>query len=618
MNSHRTFQKIFHLLSLDGKKKLYGLILAVVIMAVFDTIGVASIFPFLNVISNPSIIQENSTLKWVYDQLNFTNKDTFLIALGIASFIFLLVNNILRAYLSVAVIKFSYLKRYILSKLLLEKYLYEPYVFFLNRNTSELTTYLVSEIAEIVSGVLIPCLQVFARSLMALLIIVLLVVVNPVVASVIIAVIGGGYAIIYGLLRKTLARIGADMTEYSKRVYKSLSEAFGGIKDIKILGKEQIFIDKFSGSIKKLSDCYSWKFIIFQLPRYAFEILVFGGMLFIVIFIAVVQKNYQNVIPIAGLYAFAAYRLMPTLQQIYQDIANIRSSLFALEVVYQDYITCSGQQAQSQKNQNQTLLFLKNIELRNITFKYPKAQKSVIENFNLIINTNTTIGFVGGTGAGKTTLIDILLGLLSPQQGDVIVDGIKLDDNNLRMWQKNIGYVPQHIYLCDDTVTRNIAFGIPDSNIDHQAVEWAAQLADIHNFVINELPNRYETEVGERGVRLSGGQRQRIGIARALYHNPSLLVFDEATSALDGITEDTILEAIHNLAHKRTIIIIAHRLSTVKECDVIFMLERGKLVSQGTYNELITNNQQFREMAKIATEKGIFSSAVPANRHVDS
>lgn len=599
-----TLRKILDLLSLDGKKKLYWLILAVVVMALLDMIGVASIFPFLNVISNPGIIQENSKLRWVYNQFNFTNKDAFLIALGIASFILLAVNNILRARISVAVINFSYLKRNILSKLLLEKYLYQPYAFFLNRNTSELTTYLVSEIAQVVSGVLIPCLQVLARSLMAGLIIVLLVVVNPVVASVIIAVIGGGYAIIYGLLRKILARLGTDMTEYSKRIYKSLSEAFGGIKDIKILGKEQIFIEKFSDSVRKLSDCYCWKFIIFQLPRYAFEILVFGGMLFIVIFIAVVQKNYQNVIPVVGLYAFAAYRLMPTLQQIYQDVANIRSSLFALEVVYQDYMTCSGKYEKDPIGPNQIFPFSKEIEFRNITFQYPKAQGSVIENLNLTVKANTTVGLVGGSGAGKTTLMDILLGLLCPQKGELVIDGQMINEENLRRWQANIGYVPQYIYLCDDMITRNIAFGVPDAEIDHQAVQSSAQLANVHNFIINELPSGYETEVGERGVRLSGGQRQRIGIARALYHNPLLLVFDEATSALDGITEDTILEAIHNLAHKKTILIIAHRLSTVKECDIIYLLEQGRIIGQGTYEELLTSNAQFRKMAKVYEKNG--------------
>lgn len=602
-----TLQKIFHLLSLEGKRPFYWLLLAFVVMAVLDMVGVASIFPFLNVISNPAIIEENAKLKWLYKAFRFENTDVFLIALGVVSFAVLVINNVLRAFVSAVVIKFSYLRRYILSKELIKKYLYGPYVFFLNRNTSELTTYLVSEVARIVSGVLIPCLQVFSRSLMALLIIILLIVINPVVGAIIIVAIGGGYVIIYGLVRKILAFTGKDMTEYNKKIYKSLHEAFGGIKDIKLLGKERIFVEKFSTSVKRVSDCYCWQFLLFQLPRYAFEIFAFGGILFIAILIAVVQKNYQNVVPIVGLYAFAAYRLMPTLQQIYQDVATIRSSLFALEVVYEDYVKCFGIYEKDGEECKPALPFLKEINFDNITFRYPNAQQSVIENLNLTIGINTTVGLVGGSGAGKTTLVDILLGLLRPLDGNLIVDGKIINDENLRQWQANIGYVPQNIYLCDDTISRNIAFGIPDDHIDYQAVEDSAKLANIHDFITKELPHGYDTEIGERGVRLSGGQRQRIGIARALYHNPSLLVFDEATSALDGITEEAILEAIRKLAHKKTIVIVAHRLSTVKECDIIYLLEQGRMADQGTYHELISSNEQFRRMAKIAESKNVTS-----------
>jgi len=605
-----TLRKILDLLHLEGKTSLYWLILAVVVMAVLDMVGVASIFPFLNVISNPDIIQENSKLKWLYDQFNFTSRDAFLIALGVFAFVIIVVNNVLRAQISVSLTRFSYHKRYVLSKVLIEKYLYEPYAFFLNRNTSELTTYLVSEIARVVSGVLLPCMQVFARGLMVLLIVVLLFLIDSVVASIIIGVIGGGYVIIYSLVRKILIRLGTDMTKHSEKIYKSLSEAFGGVKDIKILGKEQIFVDRFSLAVKKSSECNCWQFIISQVPRYIFEVLVFGGILLIAIVIAVVQENYQNVIPIVGLYALAAYRLMPALQQIYHDVTLIRSSLYALEVVHKDYMGCSGEHKNNRTRLNQDFPFSKEIEFRDITFQYPKAQDSVIENLSLKIKANTTVGLVGGSGAGKTTLVDILLGLLRPLSGELIIDGKTINDNNVHNWQKNIGYVPQHIYLCDDTVTRNIAFGVPDEEVDHQAVKNAAKSASIHDFVSEDLPAGYETEVGERGVRLSGGQRQRIGIARALYYDPSLLVFDEATSALDGITEDVILEAIHNLAHKKTIILIAHRLSTVKESDIIYLLDHGRIVDQGTYQGLLTSNKHFRQMAKANEEDGKFSQSL--------
>ncbi len=602
-----TLKKIFFLLLVGRWQKLVFLFIAIIVMAVLDMLGVASIFPFLSVISNPEIIQSNSKLKWVYNLFEFSSKDSFLIAIGIASFIILFFNNVLRAVVNLALLKFTWGKRYIISKKLFSYYLYEPYVFFLNRNTSELTAYLASEIARVVSGVLIPCLQVLSRCLLTVLILGFLFVINPIVATVVIVVIGGGYALIYMFARKKLSQAGEDMVKYSKQIFKALNEAFGGIKDIKLLGRENVFIEQYSVPIKKSIDGSCTQFLIAQFPRYAFEVLTFGGILGIAVYIAVIQKNYHQVIPLVGIFAFAAYRLMPALQQIYQDITLIRFSLPALETVYKDYRNCIAIKREEQKSFSKTLPFLKNIELRNIIFKYPNSQKRVIDNLNFIIKSNTTIGFVGGSGAGKTTVVDILLGLLRPQEGEIIVDGVGLNNDNLRMWQKNIGYVSQHIYLCDDTITCNIAFGVPDNEINHQAVKRAAQLANINDFIENELPDGYETEVGERGVRISGGQRQRIGIARALYYNPSLLVFDEATSALDGITENAILEAIHNLFHKKTIIIIAHRFNTVKECDRIYLLDKGKIIDQGVYQELLKNNEKFRKMAQ-ASEKDSGSS----------
>jgi len=594
-----TFKKIMVLLALEGRSRLYWLVAAVVLMAFLDMVGVASIFPFLNVISDPAVIQQNEKLRWAYETFAFKSTDAFLISLGMLSFVILIMNNALRAAISVALIRFSHYKRYVLSKALAEKYLYEPYAFFLNRNTSELTTYLVSEIARVVTGVLIPCLQVFARATMALCIVGLLIVIDPFVALIIIGIIGAGYAGVFAFVKKMLGVVGEGLTEFSKKIYKALHEAFGGIKDIKISGKESAFIDNFAGSVKAISECYCRQFMIFQLPRYAFEILVFGGILFAAIYVAVIQGQYATVVPIVGLYAFAAYRLMPTLQQIYQDVSYMRSSLPALDAVYADFAACTGTAQREPVSVEQRLTFTKDIRFHDITYRYPNAEQAVLDHFDLTIEAKTTIGLVGGSGAGKTTLIDVLMGLLRPEHGELVADGQKISDANLRRWQANIGYVPQSIYLCDDTVTRNIAFGVRDVDIDHAAVEAAAKMANIHDFVTKEMPEGYETMVGDRGVRLSGGQRQRIGIARALYHDPSLLVFDEATSALDGITEDAILEAIYNLAHKKTIILIAHRLSTVKECDVIHVLERGKLAGKGTYKELMMSNRQFREMAKV-------------------
>ncbi|MBF0523089.1 MAG: ABC transporter ATP-binding protein [Candidatus Omnitrophica bacterium] len=599
----KTLQKIWLLLNIGENKKLYGLIVAIFLMGFLDMLGVASIFPFLSVISNPALIQTNSKLKWIYDRFGFPNKESFLVALGISSFVILVLCTTFRALTTKAVMLFSWKKYFIISKRLLAQYIHEPYVFFLDRNSSELVTYLMSEVGNVAKGVLIPVLQVFARIILTIFILAVLFTVNSSAAILVIGAIGGAYTLIYIFVRHKLAEIGKGALRTSKKMYKALYEAFGGIKDIKLMGKESLFIDKYAVPAKEMIAFQSERFLIGQLPQYAFEAMAFGGMLLITIFVAVVKKDQQQVVPLVGLYALAAYRLMPALQQVYQDLTNIRSFLPSLEIIYKDFMESSADYEKRQQPSHQILPFYHEVQFRDLTYQYPRAQDPVIENFNLVVKANMTVGFVGGSGAGKTTLIDVLLGLLRPQQGAMVVDGVIITEENLRSWQKNIGYVPQHIYLSDDTVTRNIAFGVPDNEIDHQAVDLAAQLANIHDFVVKELPQGYDTEVGERGIRLSGGQRQRIGIARAVYHNPCVLVFDEATSALDGITEDVILESIHRLSHKKTIIIVAHRLTTVKECDVIYMLERGKIIGQGTYEELLEKNQQFRKMAKVNSQQ---------------
>jgi ABC-type multidrug transport system fused ATPase/permease subunit len=241
----------------------------------------------------------------------------------------------------------------------------------------------------------------------------------------------------------------------------------------------------------------------------------------------------------------------------------------------------------------------KSIELESIRFNYPNTETPAIHDLSLRIEAGTTVGLVGPTGCGKTTSVDILLGLLTPQRGRLLVDGDEITEENLRRWQVNLGYVPQQIYLSDSTLARNIAFGIPEHKIDLDAVERAARVANLHDFVVSELPEGYRTIVGERGVRLSGGQRQRVGIARAVYHNPAVLVLDEATSALDTVTETAVMDAIHNLAHEKTIIVIAHRITTVRECDNIYMLDKGRIVAEGTYDRLLKTSEHFRALAKV-------------------
>ncbi|MDO8488943.1 MAG: ABC transporter ATP-binding protein [Candidatus Omnitrophota bacterium] len=596
-------KKILTLLNLGESKKLFWLLGAIIFMGLLDMVGVASIFPFLSVISNPGLIQSSSKLRYLYQHFHFQNQEVFLVALGIASFLLLFIGNIVHALTNMSIVRFTATKRYIISRQLLSQYLYEPYAFFLNRNSAELTSYLMSDVSHVVTGVLNPFMQIIGRSISAFLILVVLCMVNPWVVLWVMGGAGLGYSAIYMFARNKLFMVGQIHSVHSKKMYKVLNESFGGIKDIKLMAKEGSFLSRFLNPSREIINCLCWRALIETFPRYAFETIVFGSILIVMCFSVIKGQAPQALIPIVGLYALAALRLMPALQQIYQETAYIRTNLPALDVVYKDFVDCTGWKIASTQAAGKALPLIDRITLRQVSFQYFKAQDPVLSGFNLEIKANTIVGLVGGSGAGKTTVVDIILGLLRPGQGDLLVDGQKIGEDNLRHWQAGIGYVPQQIYLCDDTVARNIAFGVSDDRIDHQLIRHAAELANIHDFIMNELPQGYETEVGERGVRLSGGQRQRIGIARALYHDPTLLVFDEATSALDGITEDIVLEAINNFAHKKTIILIAHRLSTVRGADVIYMLEQGRVVAQGTYEQLLKDNETFGKMAKVTLRK---------------
>jgi ATP-binding cassette, subfamily B, bacterial PglK len=333
-------------------------------------------------------------------------------------------------------------------------------------------------------------------------------------------------------------------------------------------------------------------------PRFALEAIAFGGMLLLILYLMARSGSFAGALPIIALYAFAGYRLMPALQQIYDAFTQLRFAGPALDALHQDL--SSLQAADAQHGPLSPLLLTQAIELNQVSYRYPNAPHPALKGIDLTIPAHSTVGFVGATGSGKTTMVDVILGLLEPQEGHLSVDGLPITAAKRRQWQRAIGYVPQHIYLADDSVAANIAFGVNPKDIDPQAVERAAKIANLHEFVVNDLPQSYATTVGERGVRLSGGQRQRIGIARALYHNPQVLILDEATSALDNLTEQAVMEAVNNLGHDITIILIAHRLSTVRQCDQIYLLERGEVKAGGTYEELAASNQQFKAMANCA------------------
>jgi ABC-type multidrug transport system fused ATPase/permease subunit len=343
--------------------------------------------------------------------------------------------------------------------------------------------------------------------------------------------------------------------------------------------------------------------VISQLPRYALETIAFGGILLIVLYSLRTDQDIGKIIPLLSIYAFAGYRLLPALQQIFSSVSLLRVSLPALDVLHED-LCREGAAADPvgalvEAGTLQPLPFARELRLREVTFSYSGAKTPSIDKLDLTIKLNSSVGLVGATGSGKTTVVDMILGLLAPDSGQLTADGVAIAGDAVARWQCNLGYVPQAIYLCDDTIVRNIAFGVPERDIDMSAVVRAARIANLQEFIETELTHGYFTVIGERGVRLSGGQRQRIGIARALYRDPAVLIMDEATSALDGVSEEAVMDALRTLSGQKTVIIVAHRLTTVKDCDVIYQMDHGRIASQGTYGELQGSSPWFRAAARL-------------------
>ena len=587
----QTFKKLLFLLSPNERRKALMLLFMILIMALLDVIGVASILPFMAVITNPNIIETNSILNKMFQAsatFGVDDNQQFLFALGVLVFVLSIISLIFKAFTTYFQTRFVQMREYSIGKRLVEGYLHQPYSWFLNQNSSELGKTILSEVNQVISGGIKPLIDLIAKSMITIALIVLLIIANPKLALIISVSLSLVYGFIFFFIRSYLNKIGEKRLKNNQLRFKTVSEAFGAAKEIKVGGLEQTFINSFSNSAQILAQTQAISSILSQLPRFFLEAIAFGGTMLIILYMMKLTGSFNNILPIISLYVFAGYRLIPALQQIYSSFTRLTFVGPSLNKLYHDMNKLKS----VEQNQNEGVLKLnKSIVLKNLCYDYPNASRTALKDINLIIPVKSTVGLVGTTGSGKTTTVDIILGLLEAQKGTLEIDGKIITKKNLRSWQCSIGYVPQHIYLADDTVEANIAFGLNNEDISQEGVEKAAKIANLHEFIIEELPKKYQTIIGERGVRLSGGQRQRIGIARALYHNPQVLILDEATSALDNKTEKAVMDAVNNLSKNITTILIAHRLKTVENCDIIFKLEKGRLIDQGKFNGIINTNK---------------------------
>lgn len=595
-------KQLFTLLTPKQRKQFYRLQMLVIAMAVMELLGIASIGPFMALVADPTLIKSNTVLAELYQLSGLNNSNDFLFLAGLTVLIMLGLSSLISVFTTWRLSLFAYSVGTEIADRLYTYYLQKNWLFHSHTSSSQLTKKITTETNRITQQIIKPLTQLIAKAFLAVLISTSIIIYNPLVAFAGLTMFLVGYLIIYKLVRQQIVINGKAISSTNAQRFRLMHDGFGGIKDILLLHRSTDFINQFNQTGKTLAKAQGINVALSETPRYFMEFIAFGAMIGLVLIqLKLHDGTLSQVLPILAVYALAGFKLLPALQQIYSNTTQIKGNLAAFETIKSD-LNASQEQISKDKttaeiHQGLNLDQFKNIVLENITFFYPNKETPALNDLSLHIPINTTVGFVGESGSGKSTTIDLILGLIQPDQGQLRLDHIPITAQNLAAYQANIGFVPQSIFLSEGNIAENIAFGIKRADIDLKQVQQAIQLANLEELVIS-LPEGLDTKVGERGVKLSGGQRQRIGIARALYHNSHLLVFDEATSALDGITEKIIMDAIHELSGQRTIILIAHRLKTVQKCDIIFLMEKGKLIDQGSYIDLVERNTRFKEMDK--------------------
>lgn len=590
------FRKIVNILTKQEKRYATLLCIALFVSSCLEVVGIGLIFAFMNVILDPNLIQENQYLQMAYHQFGFSENASFIFAAGIFLTLLLVAKNLIAFGILWASAHFAVGKIHTLSTYLLKTYVYQPYQILMQKNSSELQRNILDETQYMVMNILFPMFLLFAEVATICLIAGFLFWQYPITTMVLLGVFCFTYGIYFFFVRRLLERLGHKRFKANKERFQYASEAFGGIEALTVSGHQDYFVNRYSQVAKVFASGMAWSQIMNHSPRLIMEIFGFVTIMGLILYHLAAGTEMVHVIPILVLYAAAGYRLMPAFSRVTTACTQMRFHKRAFEVLYPDLMTRPYPKEEQNFANDNPVNFKEEISFQNVHFTYPGSDHEAIQNINLIIPKNKAIAIVGKSGAGKSTVINMLLGLLEPTKGHIYIDGVEYNNETKNVWRPLIGYVPQEIFLADDTIAKNIAFGVEKENVDMELVQQAASMAQIHRFIKNELQDGYQTLVGERGARLSGGQIQRIGIARALYRQPQILIMDEATSALDNITECALADTMKTLTDSITVVTIAHHLLTIKDSDHVYMIERGEIIAEGTFDQLSQQSESFNAM----------------------
>ncbi|WP_404475109.1 ABC transporter ATP-binding protein/permease [Vreelandella venusta] len=602
----KQLREFYSLLTQQQRRQLLRLQVLIIGMALAQIASVVAIGPFMAVVGDMSKLQGDGWLAWAYDISGMQSPKTFLSLLGGMVLGVLLLAALVSIYTTWRLALYSAQVGAELSSRLYRYYLHQPWLFHSVQNTSGLTTKVSAEVQRVTIKIINPAMELNAKLIMVSLMTLAIFLYNPLVAISGMVIFVSTYLLLYQTVRRYLTINGKRVSEAQAKRFKLMNEGFGGIKDLLLLHRQAGFTSRFDKASQRIARGEGVTQGLSEAPRFAIELVAFGSVIVLVLYLLnLYEGNLGAILPALSIYALAGFKMLPGFQKIYTSITKIRGNLAAYDAIRDDLIASRDELKNThiasvthENTQITPWVPQREIKLQDVAFDYPGSRGFALDGLNLTIPANKMVGLVGSSGSGKSTAIDLLLGLIEPQKGGVLIDGVPLTPENLRHWQAGVGFVPQQIFLSDASILENVAFAIERDDIDVERAKEALHMAQLDD-LLERLPEGLETRIGERGVQISGGQRQRLGIARALYQQARVLVFDEATSALDGITERRVMDDIQRFSGQMTVIMIAHRLATVKGCDIIYMLENGRVSDAGTYDDLVSRNHTFQMMANL-------------------